>query len=61
MMLRLVILALIVLLVLRFAGRLRRLGAGVRKAPRIEAARKCPDCGAYVLASDAEHRCKPAK
>jgi hypothetical protein len=61
MIVRLALLALVVLLVLRLASRWRRVADTLGKAPRIEAARKCPDCGTYLVAGHPEHTCKPAK
>jgi hypothetical protein len=48
---RLALLLLAAWLALRLYGQWRRLKAEPRGRPRVESARKCPDCGAYVVGS----------
>ena len=53
MIVRMALLLLIVVLVLAVLGKWRRLELPRRRSrPAVEAARKCPSCGAYVLASE---------
>jgi hypothetical protein len=51
---RILVLAAVVLLILRLIGKWRQLTAPRPPGPMVEAARKCPDCGTYVLGSDPE-------
>lgn len=49
MIVRVALVVIAVALLLAMLGRLRRPKVGGRPARRVEAARKCPACGSYVL------------
>ena len=51
MILRAALILILVIVAVRVLGRWRRVGAK-RPGRAIEAAHKCPDCGAYVLAGE---------
>jgi hypothetical protein len=44
---------------LRLYGQWRRLKARPRDRRRVESARKCPDCGAYVVGADPSPCARP--
>ena len=54
MITRIVLLLIVAWVALRLYGQWRRLKAPTRGGRRVEAARKCPDCGAYVVGASPE-------